>query len=285
MRHALVALLVLVVASRAEAGRGIASLKYLPDDTTIVITCDVARARSSPIFKKLLQLARDQSTWLETLAAAQPLDKQVDTVVVGANADQAAVVVLEGRIDKLAAEAKKAATGSQAHAGITYWTTPDGEVAVIGKKLVFAPAGAMEAVIDRARNKKAKGPSAARMIMAATTPRTAVFGGAVLDAAARAQVGKDLGSEPQWVVLSFAMAQKLTVDARLKFADEASAAAAAKAIDDQLTPDRRGQLEAFVGKEFAASLTVEPQQSFARVAATLTSEELDKIVAVAKMLM
>jgi hypothetical protein len=285
MRHALVALLVLVVASRAEAGRGIASLKYLPDDTTIVITCDVARARSSPIFKKLLQLARDQSTWLETLAAAQPLDKQVDTVVVGANADQAAVVVLEGRIDKLAAEAKKAATGSQAHAGITYWTTPDGEVAVIGKKLVFAPAGAMEAVIDRARNKKAKGPSAARMIMAATTPRTAVFGGAVLDAAARAQVGKDLGSEPQWVVLSFAMAQKLTVDARLKFADEASAAAAAKAIDDQLTPDRRGQLEAFVGKEFAASLTVEPQQSFARVAATLTSEELDKIVSVAKMLM
>lgn len=285
MRHALVVLLLLVVAARAEAGRGIASLKYLPDDTSVVIACDVARARSSPIFKKLLRLARDQNSSLDTLAAAQPLDKQVDTIIVGTSSDQAAVVVLEGRIDKLAAEVKKTATGSQVHAGVTYWTTPDGEVAVIDKRLVFAPVGGMEAVIDRAKNKKAKGPSSVRMIMAATTPKTAVFGGAVLDASARADAAKELGSEPQWVVLSVAMAQRLTLDVRLKFADEASAAAAAKAVNDQLTPDRRGQLEAFVGKDFADSLTVEPQQSFARIAATLTSDELDKVTSVVKMLM
>src|SRR5690606_14638816 len=115
--------------------------------------------------------------------------------------------------------------------------------------------------------------------------KTAVFGGTVLDASTRAQLAQSFGSEPQWLVLSFAMAQKLTIDARLKFADEASAAAAAKAVQDQLTADRRGQLEGFVGKDFADSLTVDAQQSFARVAATLTSQELDKIVSVVKMML
>ena len=112
-----------------------------------------------------------------------------------------------------------------------------------------------------------------------------MFGGALLDAAMRDQFNKSLGSEPQWVAFSFAMAQKLTLDARLKLPDDAAAAAAAKTINDQLTPDRRGQLAAFVGKEFADSLTVDQQHSFARIAATLTAEELDKVVSVLKMVM
>ena len=285
MRHALAVLFVLVLAGRADAGRGTAALKYLPDDTSVVFACDVAHARHSPVFEKLLRVARDQVAWLDTLAAAQPVTRQLDTVVIGTTPDEVTVVIVEGRIAKLAAEARKAATGSEAHAGITYWTTADGEVAVIDRRLVFASAGAMPAVIDRAKHKKAKGPRAARMIMAAVEPRTAVFGGALLDAADRAKLGQSLGGEPQWAALSFAMAQRLTLDARLKFADEATAAAAARSIEDKLSADRRGQLETFVGKEFADSLSVEPQQSFARIAATLTTEELDKVVSVVKMLM
>src|SRR5690606_5107992 len=46
MRYALVASLVLaLMATRADAGRGTSSLKYLPDDTNVVIVGDVARAR------------------------------------------------------------------------------------------------------------------------------------------------------------------------------------------------------------------------------------------------
>ncbi len=285
MRFAYIVLLLGLVASRAEAGRGTALLKYLPDDTNVVVASDVARARNSPIFAKLFQLARDKQAWLDTLASAQPIDKQIDTIVLGSTENQTAVVVLEGRIDKLVAEVKKQATKTETHGGVTYWVTSEGEIAVIDKKLVFATAGTMPAVIDRAKDKKAKGPAAVRTIMAATTPNTAVFGGAQLDASAKSQFGKELGSEPQWAAFSFAMAQKITLDARLKFADDAGAVAAAKKMSDQLTPDRRGQLEGFIGKDFADSITIDQQQSFARFAATLTSEEVDKVVSFAKMLM
>jgi hypothetical protein len=285
MRFALVMLVVAVVSARAEAGRGVASLKYLPDDTNVVMATDVARSRNSQMFKKLFKLARDQVAWLDTLASTQPVEKQIDTIVIGATPGKTAVVVLEGRIDKLLAETKKQATSTEVHEGITYWVTADGEIAVIDKKLVFASPGTMTAVIDRAKDKKAKGPGAVRTIMAAATPTSAVFGGALLDSAMKSQLDKSLGSEPQWMSFSCGMAQKLALDVRLKFADEAGAATAAKSINDQLTPERRGQVESFVGKEFSESLTVEQQKSFAKISATLTSEEVEKVVSVAKMVM
>lgn len=284
MRHALVATLLLVLfVTHAEAGRGTGSLKYLPDDTSIVIVGDVARARGSRVFAKLFEVARDQNAWLGTLAAAQPLDKQVDTIVLGSNTAKQGVVVLEGRIAKLAAEAKKSATSTEKHAGVTYWVTADGELAVIDNKLVFASPGLMTSVIDRAKNKKAKGPRIARTFLAATQPNTAVFGGAMFDDAMKAEMRRTLGGAPQWAAFSFAMTQKLAVETRLKFADEAAAADAAKTLGDQLTPETRGRLESFVGKEFSSSVVVEHQQSFARLAATLTAEELDRVIALAKL--
>jgi hypothetical protein len=282
---ALVMLLVAVMSAPADAGRGAASLKYLPDDTNVVMASDVARARNSRIFKQLFKLAREQVAWLDSLASAQPVEKQIDTIVIGATPAKTAVVVLEGRIDKLLAETKKQATSTDTHAGITYWVTAEGEVAVIHKKLVFASPGTMTAVIDRAKNKKAKGPAAVRTIVAAATPNTAVFGGAVLDAAMKSQLDKSLGSEPQWVSFSFGMAQKLELDVRLKFADDTAAAAVTKSINEQLTPERRGQLEGFVGKEFSDSVAVEQQRSFARISARLTSEEVAKVMSFAKMVM
>jgi hypothetical protein len=275
-----------LVASRAEAGRGTGSLKYLPDDTNVVLVADIARARGSQIFKKLFKLAREQNATLDAIATAQPVEKLIDTIVIGANAEQSeAVIVLEGRVDKLFAEAKKNATKSDGHAGVTYWTTPDGEVAIVDKKLVFASPGAMTAVIDRAKDKKAKGPGAVRTLLAATTPNAAMVGGVLIDAARREQFNKSLGAEPQWAAFSFAMAAKLAMEAKLKFADETAAATAAKTVNDQLTPERRGQLEAFVGKEFSDSVTVDQLQTFARISATLSADELEKVVAFAKMVM
>jgi hypothetical protein len=280
-----VSLLLALVASRAEAGRGTASLKYLADDTSMVVVADVARARSSAVFKKLFKLAREQHAGLDALASTQPVEKLVDTIVLGSDASQQGVVVLEGRIDKLVAEAKKASTSNQTHSGITYFVTAEGEVAVIDKKLVFTSTGLMPKTIDRAKDKKAKGPAAVRTIIAASQPNVAVFGGAIPDSSTKKQMQSSLGGEPQWIAFSFAMAHKLSLEARLKFVDETTAQAAAQTINDQLTPDRRGQLEGFVGKEFAESVTVDAQHSFARVAATLTPDELDKVVSVVKMLM
>jgi hypothetical protein len=282
---ALVMLLVAVLSARADAGRGAASLKFLPADTNVVMVSDVARARGSQIFKPLFKLARDQVAWLDTLASTQPIEKQIDTIVIGATPGKTAVIVLEGRIDKLLAETKKQATSTETHEGVTYWVTSDGEVAQIDKKLVLASPGTMTAVIDRAKDKKAKGPAAVRTIIAAATPSSAAFGGMLLDSAMKSQLDKSFGSEPQWVSLSFGMGKNLALDARLKFVDDASAAAVTKSLTEQLTPERRGQLESFVGKEFSDSVMVEQQQSFSRISATLTAQEVEKVVSFAKMVM
>ena len=286
MRLALLVTLMLgLPAARADAGRGTALLKYLPDDTNVVVVADVARARGSKVFKRLLAIAREQNAWLDDLATSMPIEKQVDTVVMGMTTAKQAVTVLEGRVDKLFAEAKKQSTKQETHDGIAYLVTEHGELALVDKKLVLTSAGAMTAVIDRRKAKKAKGPAAVRTILAATTPNTAVFGGIVLDTAQRSDFKTSLGAEPQWVAFSFAMAQKLTIDVRPKLASEADAAAVVKKLADELTPERRGQLEGFVGKEFSDSITVDQQNAFARFAATMTLDELEKIITFAKVLL
>src|SRR6476660_5464880 len=124
MRFVLAALIALVAVTPAEAGRGAALIKYLPDDSNAVIACDVARSRGSMMFKKLFKIAREQNATLDALSANVAVDKMVDTIVVGANPAKRAVIVLEGRVDKLLVEAKKTATGTQTHKAITYWVTP-----------------------------------------------------------------------------------------------------------------------------------------------------------------
>lgn len=285
MRIALVCtLLVVLLSSRAEAGRGTSCLKYLPDDATAVLAVDVARARGSTMFEKLLAVAREESGMLDALASAQPLDKLVDTVVIATDAAmQTTVIVVEGRIAKLVGEVEKVAARTETHAGVTYWVIPDGEAAVVDGRLVFASAGAITGVIDRAKDKAAKGPAALRTILAATARGAAVFGGAVVDGEARAELRELLGGEARQVAFSCAMTRALTIDVRLELADEATARTAVKTVADLLTAERRGQLEAFVGKGFADSLTVAQERSFARVSAILSREEIDKLVAFAKL--
>src|SRR4051794_17174275 len=111
MVRVLVAFALLLVSLPVEAGRGTALLKYAADDANVVVVVDVARARRSPIFKKMFELARDKNAELDALAAGGALDKSIDTIVVAANSEKSsAVFVLEGRVDKVFAEVKKQAT-------------------------------------------------------------------------------------------------------------------------------------------------------------------------------
>lgn len=285
MRFVLVALIALVAAAPAEAGRGTALIKYLSDDTNAVISCDVAKSRGSTMFKKLFKIAREQNATLDSLATNVAVEKLVDTIVVGANPAKHAVVVLEGRVDKVLAEVKKTATKSETYQGITYWVLADGDAALIDKKLILAASGDIPSVIDRAKDKKAKGPAIARTMLAATTATSGLVGGLVLDAAQRSDLSKQLGAEPQFGAFSIAFSSTLTLDARLKFASESDAATATKTMNGLLTPETRGRLEGFVGKEFSDSIVIEQQQTFARFKAVMTADEADKIIALVKMMM
>lgn len=283
--------LLIGLAPTAHAGRGTNLVKYLPDDTNVVVVADVARARRSPIFKKVFEAARTKNDALDDLATSLAVDKLVDTIVVAGNVAQGtAVLVFEGRVDKVLPELKKQATKEDKHAGVTFWVVPDGEIALVDKKLVMASPGEMEHVIDRAQDKKAKGPGSLRTILATATANSSVFGGMALDADAKKQMAADLGAEPQWVAFSFGMAQKLTMEARMKCADDTAAAAAAKAVNDKLGAPGvdgtlRSRVEGFVSKEFADSILVDQDHAFARISATLTQDDVDKVLALAKMFM
>lgn len=293
MRLALPALILIALAApRADAGRGTNLVKYLPDDATVVAVADVAKSRRSPIFKKAFETVRLKHDALDTMASAVAVDKLVDTILFGATQGAAKhfVAVFDGRVDKLFAEVKKTATKSETHGKVTYWVIPDGEVALIDKRLVLATAGDMPAVIDRAADKKAKGPAAVRTILANAAPASSLFGGAMLDAQTKKDLAKELGGEPLWAAFSCGMASKLTIDGRLKLSDDASAEKVAKAINDKLgVPGAdgtvRSQAEGWIGKDFSESITVDQDHAFARLAATLTGEELDKVLSLVKMLM
>lgn len=289
MVRALVALALLLVSIPAEAGRGTALLKYAPDDANVVLVVDVARARRSPIFKKLFELAREKNTELDSLGDG--VDKAIDTIVVAANSEKSsAVFVLEGRIDKVLAEAKKQATKEDKHGSVTFWVGPDGEVAMIDKKLVVTTPGEMSNVIDRAADKKRKGPAGLRTIIGNATPNSSVFGGLIPDSSARKDMAAELGGEPQWAAFSCGMAQKLTLEGKLKLPDDASAEQLTKSFNEKLglpgtDGTMRSRLEGFVGKDFSDSIVVDQDHTFSRVTATMTGEEVDRLLTLAKMFM
>ena len=279
-------------APRAEAGRGTNLMKYLPDDTSVVMVADVAKARRSPIFKKGFDLAREKHDVLDSLAQNVAVEKIVDTMVVGgAGTDhEHFVAILEGKVAKLLDEAKKQSTKSEKHGKVTYFVLPDGEVALIDKRLVITSAGDMPALIDRAAKKKAKGPAAMRALIAKATASSTVFGGAVLDASVKKDLAQNLGAEPQSAVLSMGLAQTLTIDAKLQFSDDAAAEKATQSLNDKIGPagqsgTLRDQISGAVGQAFADSIKIDQDHAFTRVAATLTADEFDKVVAFAKMLL
>jgi hypothetical protein len=274
-----------LAAAPAGAGRGANLVRYLPDDTHAVLVTDVARARRAKMLAKGLALARDRDDWLDALASALPLDKLVDTVVFAATPGKAYVVILEGKVDKLIAQARKDHTRVEVHAGVTYWVTAGGEVAMIDKKLVFATAGVMPGVIDRAKDKKARGPAAARTILAAVPAGTDAFGGVVVEGARRTELAKALGADPELVAVGVKLSSSLGLELRAQLTDEQAATKVATEVAGQLTEVTRGKLEVLIGKAFSESLTVGLDGRALRVSATLTGDEIDRVVAYVKMLM
>jgi hypothetical protein len=256
-----------------------------------VVVADVARARKSPIFAKAYELLTDKQPTLAPLK----LDATTDTIVFASNDGSGAgkheLVVLEGKIDKLLPEVKKRATATAVHGGITYWSTPHGEVAVIDKRLVIATSGDIATVIDRAADKKrsARGPAAMRGLLAsagatgAAVTMVAVLGDAGL--AMRTDISKQLGAVPRSATLTLGIGSTITFESRMQFDDAASAGKAETALAGILSADLRDRVVGFVGKDFADSIAVDHDLAVARVSATMSADEVDKVLAMARLLM
>jgi hypothetical protein len=69
------------------------------------------------------------------------------------------------------------------------------------------------------------------------------------------------------------------------FADDAGATSGAKALEGILSTDLRDRVEGIVGKEFADSISIDRDHAVTRVSATLSSDEVDRLLAMTRLLL
>jgi hypothetical protein len=271
----------------AEAGRGTAALKYLPEDVSMVVVADVAHARSSPLLASGMTVLTRRSPRWAAMATDLELGKLVDTYVVAATGPASGgnhdvYTVIDGKLEPIVA---KLATGTTAkHAGITYYKLDDAEVAVVDKHLIIAPLGGMDAVIDRARG---KAPSAAasgkaalfRTALGATGTGNDVWGALVVDDDTRhgmASVGVDL----HWGAFAIALASSATLDLRMGFDDDAGAQAMSDTLQKKFQDDSfRDGIARFAGEGFVQSLTIDRDGVAVRISGALAADELGRLAA------
>lgn len=101
-------LLVALWAAPAQAGRGTSLLKYVPDDVEMVMSLDISGARSTPLFRRSLEILKVEAKdiWQTLRDAKFDLAKDLDTLLVagsysGGQATERFVAVFEGRLSGL----------------------------------------------------------------------------------------------------------------------------------------------------------------------------------------
>jgi hypothetical protein len=270
VRFVLVLVLVLVlVPLRAEAGRGTSLLKYLSDDTRLVVVIDVAHARGGKLFERGLAVVKKK---LAAIDALGDIEKLCDTIVIGFDPEHhRTVIAVEGRVDKLA-HAKE--LGGLA-------------VAYLDKRLVLAQPDELPHVVERARGKaKARGAATMIAMLAAATPSSDVFGALAMDGDLATLFQPALDAAPEWLAFSFAGGERLSLDLRLKLPDEAAATHGAGKLAAQLADTQlRTSFETTIGKDFSDSITVDRERALVRISATMTADEVARVASLLETVM
>ncbi len=288
MRVLVLAALVTLASSRADAGRGARSLELLADDTAFVLVVDVAHARATPMVRHAIELARAHYPWWSDLAkAGLDPDRLADTVVVAGSGELAAsehhtVVIVEGKLDKLVAKVTRGAPSAK-QGGVTVWTVDGYELAMVDRRFVITAAGNMAHVLERAHAKRERAPDV-RAMLEATAPGTDVFGGVLVDPAQRSQLAVAFDGEPRWIACSLAAATQLVIDVRIELADDAAAAKVRARLAGRFgDPTMQVEVENMIGKEFSDSISIDQDHTQVRMSATLTSDEVEKVFGLLKM--
>ncbi|MBZ0232877.1 MAG: hypothetical protein K8M05_11155 [Deltaproteobacteria bacterium] len=298
LAFAVAATALFMTAAPAHAGDGTNLLTYAPESSQIVMVFDVADARDSSLLQKgfdMLLAAKPEAKAKLDEIGIDPM-KDIDTVMfagVGQGDDlddmKQLVIVAEGRfpIDKIAGTP---GVKKSTHAGVTYWSKDDTELALIKDRLVFAKKGQMKATIDVALNKgKGKGKSAAASKKAkalrdaiATTDTTADLWMTVLIPESAKKDMKQQGMSADTVALAFNFTADVQAALKIRTDSDATAANAVSMIQGQLA--QVTQMASSMGLAKAAkSLLVSQDKAFVNVSLTLTQAELMALANLAGM--
>jgi hypothetical protein len=281
---AAVSLVSLARADVARAGDGVDLVRFMPEDAAIVMVVDVAGARDSDLFKDGLSSLVAMAPAGFALVEAAGIDPAtaLDTIAIGgnnANGNDDFAAVAEGRqaktiVDLISKDPKS--TAAKYH-GVTYWTSGDGAIAFVDKRLYFARPAHIERTIDLALGKvkgAAKSAKAAtlRAVIAATDTRNDVWAAMVMPADA-AKSMKASGLEVTGVSLGASLSTTLGLEVKILNANDASAAAMLTQITNALP--QLGPALGNIGLAAAAkSLQVDRDGLSVRMTITLTRAEL-----------
>jgi len=272
---------------RAAAGNGVGLLRFLPEDTNVVIALDVASGRDSALFQKLSQdvLAAHQDLVERLRSLGVDPARDVRTVLFGAVGDSLdagalgfKVLIAEGRFSYDAIDKGLPATVvRKQHGRDLYWVDGDSAGALVGARLFVSPADQMPRVLDVVRGKagnasRSRKASALRASISATDTRQDVWAAVVLSAQSRRDV-RTTGLELDAITVGATMRKDMQVEVRAMMASDKAAVAAAETIGQQLAQVGQGLSHMGLGG-LIASLTIDPEGAVVVARATVTEADL-----------
>ena len=276
----------------ARAGDGVDLVRFMPEESTVVVVVDVASARDAALFKdgvaRLGEIAPDAFS----IAKESGLDpaNAIDTIVFGgdtASGKERFAGVAEGKGVKLIADtvAKSPASKATRYHGVTYYTGGGAALAYIDKRLFFARPDYIEATIDLALGKAKNAAKSAkattlRAVIAATDTRNDVWAAVVLPPEESASM-KAQGIELTGISIAGSLSDALGLDVRILNATDASATAMLDQI--QKAMPQVGPALGNIGLSAAAkSLQIDRDGLAVKLTMTLTRAEIDTLWALVK---
>jgi hypothetical protein len=283
----------------AHAGDGTDLLKFVPENTQIVMVFDVADARDSTLLQKGMSKLLDASPEAKAKLAQLGLDpmKDVNTIMfagggatdLGDGGPKEMVIIVEGAglKDKLSKIPDAVKTAYQ---GVDIFTNKDTDAAFIGDRIFFAKKGKMKAEIDVVLGKgKGKGKNVAaskkakalREAIAKTDTKADLWATIMVPAKNQTDMKKEQGMVAKTVSVGANFTADLGLAMQLGTDADATAAKLVGMVQAQLPQISQGAGAIGLTKA-AKSLTVTQDGASVKMALTMTEAELMALMNLAK---
>lgn len=281
--------------AHAGPGKPPAVLASLPEDTTMLASIDLKKVTKAPIASDALDMVKQQAAdqLAQMKAAGIDVEKDVTKVFVAlagagltdTNNARLKILVAEG---KLKIDASGITDPSKTYEGVTYYSTPNADVALINKRLYVVSDGHMPDLIDviKGKAKNATKSTAAKKLRAAigaTTQTNAGWVVGVVSDTDRAAMGTQ-GADLDWFSASAALrTDAVDVAVRLGMTSPDKAKTMADTATAQI-----GQAQAAMSQiglaDLAKSLNIAANGSVVAMAATVTKKEIGTITNLMQMM-
>jgi hypothetical protein len=235
-----VALCGVLGARPALAGRGDALLKYLPEDTEVVASLNLAKGRGTPLLRAGLDAVGQRlgASWQSVPTASFDPARDLDTIVLGWSPDEQTggsvmLGVLEGRLDGFARALRK--QPAQRQGGVEVWRWDQLAVLFVDKRAIVCAPEALSGVVatltgKRANARRSRKALALRAGVAAADTR----GDAWIAAGGKSVPNLPVAGALNWISGSVAAQRGLVMEIKVDTDVDATAAALVDWTSSQL---------------------------------------------------